>query len=349
VGREALRLGYLVGDWPVLSETFLAREVEALPRCGVEPVIFSLAALQPAPPPLTPGLIRVLTVARRRPAWLRWLPAAAGLALHAAWSNLPAQVAWMARQLGGPPYTVAGHARDVFGPPEAAAEALAEARGLSACNRAAWRALAGRCGACRVACLPHGLPLAQWPFQPLEGRQPIILGIGRLVPKKGFDTLVRTVFGSQALVILGDGPERDPLAALAAAVSQDEVRAWLGRAAVLVLPSRVTPDGDRDGLANVLLEAAATGAPLVTTPAGAATDLVRHGVSGLLAPPDDPAALGAAIARVLNEPGLARRLAAGARAAVEQCYDLEVNTARLARWLRAQHRPESVDGGRVQQ
>jgi glycosyltransferase involved in cell wall biosynthesis len=376
-----LRIGYLVGHWPEPSETFLAREVEALPRHGVEPIVLALDELPLLTPPLTPGLRRILLDAaragpRQAARRLRRLPAAAGLVtrlaelhcvgLHAAWASLPAHVAWMARQLGGPPYTVAGHARDVFGPPEAAPQAMSESRGLTTCNRAAWRALAGRWGAEHVAYCPHGLPLDLWPHRrsadalvrkPREtrpiragegARAPMVLGVGRLVPKKGFDTLVRAcAAGGWPLRILGEGPERATLAALAAHlgvtlempghVDEETVRAALHEASVLALPSRVVPGGDRDGLANVLLEALAVGVPVVTTPAGAAEDVIVHGRSGLLVAPDAPHALAAALRRVLDEPGLAARLADAGRAAVEHGYDLEVNTERLARWLLSCH------------
>jgi glycosyltransferase involved in cell wall biosynthesis len=155
------------------------------------------------------------------------------------------------------------------------------------------------------------------------------------------------------LVLLGEGPERAVLAAqarelgvdarLAGRVAEAEVAAWLARASVLALPSRVAAGGDRDGLANVLLEAMASGVPVVTTAAGSAEDAVAHRRTGLIVPPDDPAALAAALRAVLAEPALAAALAARARRLVEQRYTLEVNTLRLARWLTAAAGSREVD------
>lgn len=382
-----MRVAWLCGHWPSPTETFLAREIEALASAGIEvvPVAFraagtpdpralyrpvcprpaELAALSRAPCAAGGVLAACLAaptlgVAAR---WLRNMPFAAWLAgwcrrvgvelVHAAWSGVPAQVAWMCRRFGGPLYTVAAHARDVFAPPEAAPIALTEAAGVVVCNRAARDALTSRLPALadRLVHIPHGLPLERFPLRTTPPTTPpLILGVGRLVAKKGFDTLIEAVAtlvaAGQAVkvMILGEGPERERLArratergvclALHGHVDESEVSAALAAATALALPSRVAPDGDRDGLANVLLEAMAVGTPVVTTTAGSATDAVTDGETGLLVPPDDSAALAAALRRLLDDPALGRRLAAAARARVELDFDVSVNAARLAAWLR---------------
>ena len=368
-----MRLAYLTAVWPSPSETFLAREVDGLRAAGVDLRVFALRADGPAdptvgyaPPPWHTARVRhPATVARlaagcRSAAQLRHLPSALWLAeqmaeqgcnaLHAAWANLPADLAWMAQQLGGPAYTVAGHAFDVFVTQQVRPAAWADVLGFVTCKRAAQRALARRLGADRVTYLPHGLPLDQWPRRVGTPLEPLILGVGRLVPKKGFDTLVRAVARlnlAPRLVVLGDGPERERLTELAAGlgvalelpgqIPAGQVRGWLERASLLALPSRVTARGDRDGLANVILEAMAVGVPVVSTAAGSAEDAIAHGRTGLLVPADDAQSLADSLGRVLTHGGLAERLAHGARAQVEHRFNLEVNTARLARWLSSVH------------
>jgi len=383
-----MRVAYLVGTWPEPSETFLVREVAGLRAHGLDVRVLALApgpdgaaadagyrpdgrdgaawrALAHRARRHPSDLGRLLSASLRTPRWLRHLPTAAWLAesaadadlVHAAWASLPAQVAWMSRHLGGPAYTVAGHAQDVFGPAGCCRAALVEARGLTVCNRAAWRRWAADpVLRARLAWHPHGLPLAAWPVRTGGSEQPpVVLGVGRLVAKKGFTTLVRAMsrVPGARLVLLGEGPERAVLAAqarelgvdarLAGRVAEAEVAAWLARASVLALPSRVAAGGDRDGLANVLLEAMASGVPVVTTAAGSAEDAVAHRRTGLIVPPDDPAALAAALRAVLAEPALAAALAARARRLVEQRYTLEVNTLRLARWLTAAAGSREVD------
>ncbi|MBI5832011.1 MAG: glycosyltransferase [Armatimonadetes bacterium] len=383
-----MRLAYLTAVWPSPSETFLAREVDGLRAAGIDLRVFALRPGNGHRDPLAcyaPSLVAHgrrpdswHPILRRRPelaritagcrsaAQLRHITTALWLAeqmvdqgcdaLHAAWANLPADLAWMAHQLGGPAYTVAGHAFDVFVTSQVRDAAWHEARGFVTCNRVAWRTLASRLGPGCVTWLPHGLPLAQWPQRESCPAPPLVLGVGRLVPKKGFDTLVRALAmlnPRPRLVVLGDGPERARLLALAAdlgvglelpgQIPPEHVRGWLAQASALALPSRVTASGDRDGLANVILEAMATGVPVMSTPAGSAEDAIAHGQTGLLVPPGDPAALAEALSRVLADGVLAAGLVAKARARVEHRFDLEVNTARLARWLVSMH-GRSVDG-----
>ena len=372
----SLRLAWLTGTWPAPSETFLAREVEGLRALGHD---VRVGALVPGPDgpdpeaiyrtgrlPCRRGLTRCLlsishrgaTDARLAARWLRNLPFAAWLAdwcraesvdlLHAAWSGLPAQIAWFSRQMGGPAYTVAAHAHDVFCRPESAPAALLNAAGVTVCNHAAREALLARLPALgnRLVLQPHGLPLAQWNRRPREPvGDPVVLAVGRLVPKKGFDVAIEAMAQVEGakLELLGDGPESGRLQEQAAfwdvpvtwrgQVTVDEVREALQRATMLVLPSRVDPAGDRDGLANVLLEALAVGVPAITTPAGSATDLIAHERTGLLVPPEDPAALAAAMRRLSEDHELRKRLADAGREAVEQDWDAGRNVGRLAAWL----------------
>ncbi len=94
---------------------------------------------------------------------------------------------------------------------------------------------------------------------------------------------------------------------------QDDVAASLAAADVAVVPSVRDPSGNVDGLPNVVMEALASGTPLVATPAGGIGSVVQDGRTGLLVPEADPAALSAAIARLLDGPAEAAALAAEAR------------------------------------
>jgi glycosyltransferase involved in cell wall biosynthesis len=89
------------------------------------------------------------------------------------------------------------------------------------------------------------------------------------------------------------------------------------------LPCVPAPDGDIDGLPQMLMEAMACGLPAVSTDLVGIPDLVRDGETGLLAPPGDAEALAAALARLAADPDLAARLAAAGRAHVEAAFDIE--------------------------
>jgi glycosyltransferase involved in cell wall biosynthesis len=97
---------------------------------------------------------------------------------------------------------------------------------------------------------------------------------------------------------------------------------------MVVLPCRVAEDGDRDGMPTVLTEALARGLPVVSTTVVGIGELVRHGETGLLVPPDDPAALADAIEALRRDRGLARRLGGAGRELVAERFDPE-RSARL--------------------
>ena len=150
---------------------------------------------------------------------------------------------------------------------------------------------------------------------------PVILGVGRLTPEKGFSTLIEAFAllrerVEARLVIVGDGHGRGALETLASGLGIAKECALIGfrhnpfaymqRSAVLVLPSHY------EGLPHVLPEAMACGTPVVATSCPAGTvEIVRHGENGLLVPVGDPVAMANAIERVLKEPELRGRLVRG--------------------------------------
>lgn len=112
------------------------------------------------------------------------------------------------------------------------------------------------------------------------------------------------------------------------------MRVELAEAQAFVLAPRVLATGNRDGIPNALLEAMAAGVPVVTTAVSGVPEVVRDGQTGLLVGPDDPAALAATLARLLDDPALSERLTAQARTwAIDNC-DLERSVAPLANLLR---------------
>jgi glycosyltransferase involved in cell wall biosynthesis len=156
-----------------------------------------------------------------------------------------------------------------------------------------------------------------------DGGPPIVIGCGRLEPQKDFATLLRAFALARKeidarLVIVGGGPERRSLEALAASLGIDSSTAFLGRiddpfaamarSSVLVLSSRW------EGLPNVVVEAMACGCPVVSTDSpGGSREALLDGELGPLVPPVDPRAMADAIVQVLREPPC--RSALGARAA----------------------------------
>lgn len=159
----------------------------------------------------------------------------------------------------------------------------------------------------------------------LAGRA-VVLFIGRLVPVKGLDLLLEAcgqLPDRVAVVVMGDGPQRDNLEQLAARLDVEALFLgeqgstarddWLRAADLLALPSAILPDGSTDSAPVVLLEAMAAGLPVVATEVGGNAELIRHGETGLLVPPGRPGPLRETIARLVVDPQLRRHLGASGR------------------------------------
>jgi glycosyltransferase involved in cell wall biosynthesis len=105
-------------------------------------------------------------------------------------------------------------------------------------------------------------------------------------------------------VLAGDGPERPPLEALAASAAPGRVR-FLGATdepeTVLAAADLLALSSDSEGVPGVLIEAGLAGVPVVATDVGWIRDVVRHGETGLLVPPGDPALFAAALRKALGE------------------------------------------------
>jgi len=184
------------------------------------------------------------------------------------------------------------------------------------------------------------------PREPAE-ETPTILHVARLVEVKGTEYLIRAFAVLAArnreaqLAIIGDGPLRRRLASLARALKLEgrvhflgtlphaEVLALMRRAALLVLPSVATADGRVEGLGMVLLEAGATGIPVVGSHIGGIPEAVVDGRTGLLAPARDIEALARHMGTLLADPSMRRCMGAEARAHVERRFDLRRQTATL--------------------
>lgn len=190
----------------------------------------------------------------------------------------------------------------------------------------------------RIVILPNGVDLDRFRPRPappalrarlgLDGRR-IVLAPARLVPRKGIDRLiaampaVRARFPAATLLVVGDGPQRAALEAMAnaaggpaavrfaGAVPAAEMPGLYALAELVALPNRAEP-GQSDGLPMVVLEANACGRPVVGGRAGGTPEAIVHGRNGLLVDGRDPAAIAAALIRILADLELAKQLAHGA-------------------------------------
>jgi glycosyltransferase involved in cell wall biosynthesis len=166
---------------------------------------------------------------------------------------------------------------------------------------------------------------------------PLIFTAGRLVRKKGFEYLIDAVsmldsHQDAVLAIAGTGDLANELSARATSagvaarvrwlgdVPQGDVATWLAAADVAVVPSVRDASGNVDGLPNTVMEALASGTPLVATPVGGIGSVVEDGRTGILVPERSPADLAAAIGVLLRNPSRRAEIGARARAAVQSRY-----------------------------
>lgn len=275
--------------------------------------------------------------------------------LHAHFLHTPASVARYAAGLAGLSYSLSGHAKDVWTPAAwDLRQKLREARFTVTCtaqNAARLRSLAP--GA-RVELVYHGLDRRLFTAPPGAGSSrdatdpgdPVrLLTVGRFQPKKGLDVLLEAVArlpGHVVLTIVGYGPLGEALRTRAARLHLGARVRWLGpldqpavrdlyrSSDLFVLAPRVAPDGDRDGLPNVVVEALSQGLPVVGTRVSALPELVEDGRNGRLVPPEDPAALAEAITALVRDPDARRRLGWQGMRDVAEGWDVETAAARLA-------------------
>ncbi len=257
-------------------------------------------------------------------------------ALYAHFLHTPSSVARYAAILRGLPWSFSAHAKDIWTSPEWELREKLSARHFGAAfgatctgfGAAHLRALSD--DPARVDLIYHGLDLSRFPAPPQRtARAPDaplrLMSVGRLVEKKGFDRLI------EALALLppdldwhfehiGGGTLGNELKARAqtlglsnritwrGACNQPEVIAAMRNADLFVLPSRIADDGDRDGLPNVLMEAASQTLPILSTPVSAIPEFITNGEHGLLSA-DAPDALAKAIVAFAQDPAQGPRMA----------------------------------------
>ena len=183
----------------------------------------------------------------------------------------------------------------------------------------------------RVTTILNGIDTQKFAFRGPCPAGPAIV-VARLAEVKNIDTLIRAVAVVRGQIpqfrlrIVGDGPCRDSLEALAAALDirdyvaftgeADNVPELLAQASMFVLPSL------SEGVSLSLLEAMATGLPVVATSVGGNVEVVQDAQTGFLVPAQDSAALARAIVRLAADPELSGRMGAAGRRRVETMFDV---------------------------
>ena len=282
--------------------------------------------------------------------------------LHVHYLHTPASVVRYAALLTGRTWTFSAHAKDIWTTPDwEKREKMADAL---------WGVTCTRQGAARLAELApsqdhvtlayHGLDLDRFPPPP-KGRPPRdgsdpadpvrIVSIGRAVAKKGYDDLLKALAALPPdlhwrFAHAGDGELLDGLKAQAEAHGigakvaflgskpQPEVVALLREADLFVLPAKEAKSGDRDGLPNVLMEAASQGLAIVATDFAGIPEFIQDGIEGRLVPPGDWESLSNALNLLSRDPQERIKLGAAACLRLRRNFDMEGSASLVAERLR---------------
>src|SRR5947207_2008811 len=262
---------------------------------------------------------------------------------------MAARTAYWIKEFFGTPFSVTVHANDIFVPNRfeiGLREIFSAATAIVAVSDFAVAYLREHfpeVGA-RIHRVYNGIELAR--FMPTRFPEPpLVLSVGRLINKKGFDVLIDACADLPELhfrcEIAGDGPVRQELQTriarhnlrervfLTGTKTQSEIAARLAEASAFALPSRVDSDGAMDNLPTVIMEAMASALPIIATGVGGVPEMVRHGETGVLVPQNDAGAVAKAVRRLLENRALARELGARGRERCAEMFSLERNVEAL--------------------
>jgi len=262
--------------------------------------------------------------------------------IHAEFADLAALLAADVAQYLGISYSVGIHAFDIHACKYPRKWLFKPAVFITVCNQSAAQAFRNDCPAYkdRLNVLYHGILLDKWPFQPHQNpaRPAQLLFIGRLVPKKGIAILLDAVsllkqqHNGIRLTIVGGGPlaedlhtqaknlDIDSLITWTGVLPPDEVRIHIQQASCLCMPSIVTPDGDRDGIPNVVTEAMASGLPVVGSQFGSLGEVLNPD-TGWPVDPLTPDHLAAVINECCAQRDECARRSKNARQLIESRFD----------------------------
>lgn len=410
--RTGGRIGYYLSRFPVLSETFVRREIEGLRKLGLDihvvanlpgsgnlstedlevhiestQYLFPLSAAVGIRAligwlfrrPLRTSLlamyvhsvdygeektllfdIQLLGLSAVLASWMRYL---AVDQIHCPWSHSIATAALGAGRLLEVPVTLQARAFELHRDScaKSTIERLRRAHGVVTNSQFNLDFIETRLGESmigKVQWVYNSIPLSKlMPVNRKDMHQGIrILSVGRLVPKKGFDTLLSSITRLPASLtvecrIVGGSDSRSSewkkyLEQTAHELGIEERVSFLGPlsfaevvqqyqwADVLVLASSIPEDGDIDVTPNVILETMAMGLPIVSTPVGAIPELFEDGISGLLVPVGDSVQLAECLAELAQDSERANRMGHEARSRAVTLFNPDENLKKLANFLR---------------
>jgi glycosyltransferase involved in cell wall biosynthesis len=316
---------------------------------------------------LTPEILVALDEWGRRTDFLRLYQAVyVGLRLqemgirhvHAHFAGMAARTAYWISRFFSTTFSFTAHANDIFAPRdfEIGLDKLIGATHLIVTETDyAAQFLQERFPerADRIHRIYNGLNLAEFGRADFSSNAPLIISIGRLIPKKGFANLIRAcgLLAERGKLfqceILGEGPLESELRAqidqlnlqnrvtLSGVKPQRQIRQRLAEATMFVLPSVIDAQGGMDNLPTVIMEAMAAGLPIVSTKIGGIPEMVRANETGFLVEPADAAAMAGAIEKLINDRVSAQKVGHAGYERAQELFSIEKNVRALCALIEA--------------
>lgn len=276
--------------------------------------------------------------------------------VHAHFGGVAARTAWWLQELYGFRYSYTGHANDIFCDtdyPVTNEHLVRGARFIVTETDYARRWMEEKYPHAkgRVFRVFNGIGMQGFPAREPAGEVPRILSVGRYVEKKGFGDLIEAcrLLRDRGLAfqcdIVGGGSLEETLQAqidqaglkdqvrLTGPKAQEEVRQMLASAQVFALACVPDSEGGSDNLPTVVMEAMATGVPVVSTRLAGVPEMITEGVDGLLTAPGEPIAFAEALEKLLRDADLAKQLGDAGRVTAVDRFSIEKTTAALKHLL----------------
>ncbi|PCH91669.1 MAG: hypothetical protein COB85_08845 [Bacteroidetes bacterium] len=272
--------------------------------------------------------------------------------IHAHFASQPTCIAMIISELSEIAFSFTAHAHDIYTDKKGELSVkINRAKFVITCtayNKEFLGRLAHQSTA-KIYHIYHGLDVSTWPFRiPHITKNPVqILTVARLVKKKGITYLLKALKilldkgYSVQCTIIGKGPLSRDLVQQSInanisenvkfinALSPREIKHYYFEADVFILPSTVAEDGDMDGLPNVLMEALATGVPVISTTISAIPELVEHEQTGLLVPEKNVEAIVDTFLKLMANYELFSSIAINGRKKMVEEFDIEKSTEKL--------------------
>ncbi len=280
--------------------------------------------------------------------------------LHAHFLHTPTSVAYYASKILDKPYSISAHAKDIWTTNEwEKKKKLEGALWVTTCTEQNFKHLSGISPSSNINLVYHGIDFDRFPISEIKEKNDnnkdnsypvVILSVGRLVEKKGYDILLNSLSLlpkelNWKLEHIGSGPLNNRLKKLSnklglnkkinwnGTLTQDEILKFYKQSDIFILASKVTLSGDRDGMPNVLMEAQSQGLACISTSLPSIKELIINNISGILVESESVNELKEAIIELINNPIKRKKIGLEGQKRLKEKFSMHYGIEKIAKLL----------------